>query len=178
MSSTWTVTDQHARFLADAVGESFHMDTLTRMVRFAPAGSVSLELPKVGLVPEPENPYDSNAVIIVLDGQLPAGHLPRALAAEWAPILRAACADIVTTGRLIWHPGTGRSLVGVQVWLPCDPLDFATQSGFDLTGPRWLPDPVHRHEYRYWDGGHWTAKVADGDLQGIDPINKTGGHRV
>lgn len=25
----------------------------------------------------------------------------------------------------------------------------------------WYEDPGHRHEYRYWDGRHWTADVSD-----------------
>jgi hypothetical protein len=27
--------------------------------------------------------------------------------------------------------------------------------------PQWAPDPVGRHEYRYWNGTRWTAQVAD-----------------
>ncbi|MBW3614912.1 MAG: PH domain-containing protein [Actinobacteria bacterium] len=32
----------------------------------------------------------------------------------------------------------------------------------------WQPDPFGRHEVRYWDGGAWTAHVADAGVQGHD----------
>jgi hypothetical protein len=28
--------------------------------------------------------------------------------------------------------------------------------------PQWLPDPTGRHEFRWWDGQHWTGQVASG----------------
>lgn len=34
----------------------------------------------------------------------------------------------------------------------------------------WYPDPTGRHELRYWDGSHWTARVIDGSVPGTDPI--------
>jgi Protein of unknown function (DUF2510) len=34
----------------------------------------------------------------------------------------------------------------------------------------WLPDPRHRHEFRYWDGTTWTDHVSDAGLAGIDPL--------
>lgn len=34
----------------------------------------------------------------------------------------------------------------------------------------WYPDPLHRHERRYWDGSAWTAHVADGQTVGQDPL--------
>jgi hypothetical protein len=33
----------------------------------------------------------------------------------------------------------------------------------------WLPDPESRHQYRYFDGVHWTDYVADNGVQSIDP---------
>jgi uncharacterized RDD family membrane protein YckC len=35
--------------------------------------------------------------------------------------------------------------------------------------PRWAPDPLGRHEYRYWDGGQWTEHVSDNGMAAIDP---------
>jgi HEAT repeat protein len=37
--------------------------------------------------------------------------------------------------------------------------------------PAWYPDPVGRHEYRYWDGAAWTAHVADAGQQSVDPLH-------
>jgi hypothetical protein len=34
----------------------------------------------------------------------------------------------------------------------------------------WHPDPLGRHEHRYWDGTRWTEHVADGGVSGHDPI--------
>ena len=35
--------------------------------------------------------------------------------------------------------------------------------------PRWAPDPLGRHEYRYWDGGQWTEHVSDDGMVAVDP---------
>lgn len=35
----------------------------------------------------------------------------------------------------------------------------------------WHPDPLQRHEYRYWDGAQWTEHVADAGQVGRDPID-------
>ena len=34
----------------------------------------------------------------------------------------------------------------------------------------WAKDPYGRYEQRYWDGVQWTDHVANGSLQGTDPI--------
>lgn len=39
--------------------------------------------------------------------------------------------------------------------------------------PGWYPDPMHRHEVRYFDGSAWTDHVADAGTQQIDPITAT-----
>ena len=39
----------------------------------------------------------------------------------------------------------------------------------------WYPDPVGRHEYRYWDGSKWTDHVSDGGEQGLDPTEPSTG---
>lgn len=35
----------------------------------------------------------------------------------------------------------------------------------------WYPDPLGRHELRWWGGVSWMDTVRDGDLQGVDPID-------
>jgi len=35
--------------------------------------------------------------------------------------------------------------------------------------PRWVPDPLGRHQFRYWDGARWTDHVADDGVVGTDP---------
>lgn len=40
-----------------------------------------------------------------------------------------------------------------------------------ITGhpPNWYPDPLGRHEHRYFDGANWTEHVSDHGRQGVDP---------
>lgn len=35
----------------------------------------------------------------------------------------------------------------------------------------WKADPTGRHEFRYWDGEHWTENVADAGLQERDAVS-------
>lgn len=35
---------------------------------------------------------------------------------------------------------------------------------------QWYPDPMGRHQFRYWDGTQWTAHVADDGRAGQDPL--------
>jgi hypothetical protein len=39
-----------------------------------------------------------------------------------------------------------------------------------MTTPSWQPDPLHRHDYRWWDSQHWTEHVSDHGVAGIDPL--------
>jgi hypothetical protein len=36
--------------------------------------------------------------------------------------------------------------------------------------PSWQPDPLTRHELRYWDGTQWTEHVSDRGTQSRDPL--------
>jgi hypothetical protein len=41
----------------------------------------------------------------------------------------------------------------------------------DQTPPAgWHPDPVGRHQHRYWDGSEWTSHVADDGVTAVDPL--------
>lgn len=33
----------------------------------------------------------------------------------------------------------------------------------------WYPDPLGRHEHRYWDGDKWTEHVSSNGVQAVDP---------
>lgn len=71
----------------DIVGESFHTDNLKALKRKHGDGEL-----QIVLRPEPSNPYDSNAVVVLVDG-LAVGHLARDMAREWQPMLIAAEAE-------------------------------------------------------------------------------------
>lgn len=34
----------------------------------------------------------------------------------------------------------------------------------------WHPDPTGRHQFRYWDGGSWTANVSNHGVTATDPL--------
>ena len=34
----------------------------------------------------------------------------------------------------------------------------------------WHPDPLGRHQLRYWDGARWTEHVGDSGVAGVDPL--------
>lgn len=38
------------------------------------------------------------------------------------------------------------------------------------TAPNWYPDPMGRHEYRWYDGTQWTPQVSNQGVQSLDPI--------
>ncbi len=38
------------------------------------------------------------------------------------------------------------------------------------TPPGWYPDPMGRHEHRWYDGTAWTDHVASGGSQSLDPV--------
>jgi uncharacterized protein YxjI len=39
------------------------------------------------------------------------------------------------------------------------------------TPANWYPDPIGRHELRYWDGSAWTHHVSDHGVTGTDPLD-------
>jgi uncharacterized protein YxjI len=42
----------------------------------------------------------------------------------------------------------------------------------------WYPDPMTRHELRYWDGSNWTEHVSDKGITGTDPLKPKGFDRL
>ncbi|MFI5889771.1 DUF2510 domain-containing protein [Actinoplanes sp. NPDC051513] len=34
----------------------------------------------------------------------------------------------------------------------------------------WQADPTGRYRHRWWDGIRWTDRVANGNVQAIDPL--------
>ncbi len=42
----------------------------------------------------------------------------------------------------------------------------------------WYPDPMTRHELRYWDGSVWTEHVSNKGITGIDPLQPKGFDRL
>jgi len=46
------------------------------------------------------------------------------------------------------------------------------------TPANWYPDPVNRHQLRYWDGANWTEHVSDNGVAAIDPLQPKGLDRL
>lgn len=92
------------------VGESHYQDALTAIVGGKRSESVRIPTHAI-LVPEPDNPYDPNAVAVYIDGRK-VGHLPRPAAQAFAPVGQrlaeqrqvGACSAIITGG---WDRGDG-----------------------------------------------------------------------
>ena len=47
------------------------------------------------------------------------------------------------------------------------------EAGGGIAKPGWYQDPAGRHQYRYWDGGAWTANVADSGQLSTDPLDRS-----
>ena len=50
------------------------------------------------------------------------------------------------------------------------PLGSPSPPTSSAPAPDWYPDPMGRHEYRYWDGTTWTDHVASHGRQSTDPV--------
>lgn len=68
-------------FEFDIVGESHYQAELTRLAGPKTDDGVEVECDAV-LMPEPSNPYDANAVAVLIEGEK-VGYLSRADAARW-----------------------------------------------------------------------------------------------
>lgn len=104
----------------EIVGESFHEDYIRRLHR--KYGDNQFE---IVLVAEPDNRYDRNAVAVYVDGGL-VGHLSKAMAPDWQPMVLAAAAEgYVVAGSAAIYGGTpdkpNRGVFGAAAWAGPDP---------------------------------------------------------
>lgn len=93
----------------EIVGESFHEDYIRALRRRYRDRDF-----EIVLVPEPDNPYDRNAVAVHVDGA-PVGHLSRKMAPAWQPMVAAANAEgfIVAGTASIWGGSPDKPNLGV-----------------------------------------------------------------
>ena len=73
----------------NVVGESFHEADFKRLAaehghKTVPEYGIELTETRAAIVRDPENPYDSNAVAVWIDGRYHVGHLPRDLASQYS----------------------------------------------------------------------------------------------
>lgn len=115
------------------VGESHYQRALRLAARGASAGDdFDHHLPvTVLLVPEPENPWDSNAIrvdVVIVDQTVKVGYLARAMASEYQPeLLKLRNDGAVATcpGRIT---GGGTKFYGIYLHL-CYPEDLRISNG-------------------------------------------------
>jgi hypothetical protein len=50
-------------------------------------------------------------------------------------------------------------------------VDSTADAGAHVQVAGWHPDPVGRHDFRFWSGSAWTKHVSDQGLQTEDPID-------
>lgn len=111
----------------EVVGESFHQETLWALVGGRIVERVRCAIRAV-LEPEPNNPKDRNAVMVLIDGEC-VGHLSREDAAEYVPGIRRLTSNgrVGLAGVIV---GGGQRVDGVGflgVFLDHDPRDFGVR---------------------------------------------------
>ncbi|MBM7783735.1 HIRAN domain-containing protein [Tenggerimyces flavus] len=134
----------------EVVGESNYQDALWSLCGGVPGGERVRHAVVAVLVPEPENPYDENAISVRIESHR-VGYLDRATAASYIGGLRAlvsATRHHVALGGVIVGGGLrtdGLGLLGV--WLDHNPSDFGVRRrAFDPAALRtgfseaWLTD--------------------------------------
>ncbi len=97
-------------YRVDVAGESYYEDALEEVCGGRSSDGAYLTC-VAELVPEPDNPYDANAVAVHIDG-LQVGQLPRKVASSFVPIAQrlaalgvtASCSALVVGG---WDRGDG-----------------------------------------------------------------------
>jgi len=123
----------------EVVGESHYQETLWDVVggrRSEPVRYESVAL----LIPDPENPYDPNAIEVRIDGLL-VGHLSREDAAAYRPglirLMQDNATPLVALHAAIVGGGRRNGRVGyLGVFLDHDPADFGLQPHDVITGQR------------------------------------------
>jgi hypothetical protein len=110
----------------EVVGESFHQENLWLLAGATPGERVEVDIAAV-LVPEPDNPYDHDAVGVWIDG-LKVGHLSRHDASDYQPgllILQERHGAPIALPGVIVGGGSGGNRKGLLgVFLRHDPADF------------------------------------------------------
>jgi hypothetical protein len=110
----------------EVVGELAYQNALWRLCDGTPGDRIHCDIVAV-LVPEPTNPYDTNAIAVQIDGQV-VGYLSRATAQEYLPGLQHLMSRLggyvalrgVIVGGGNYDDGPGR----LGVWLDHDPAEF------------------------------------------------------
>lgn len=146
----------------EVVGDSHYQQALWSSCGLAPGRRVRHDVVAV-LVPEPANPYDENAIRVVIDART-AGYLRRIDAADYLPGLRQLMAEHnahIALAGVIVGGGTRSDGPGfLGVWLEHQRADFGLQPsrGLATTPPQ---RPVATATMRTGFSEAWLTDVDD-----------------
>lgn len=114
----------------EVVGESHYQEALWALCGGTEGDRIRHKIIAV-LVPDPDNPYDPNAISVQIEGNL-VGHLPRDIAAQYLPNLKnlmARCGGYVALEGVIVGGGYRDDGPGrLGVWLDHDQRDFGVST--------------------------------------------------
>ncbi len=144
----------------EIVGEASYQDALWTICRGSLGDQVRHRVVAV-VVPEPDNPYDPNAIAVHVEGDR-VGYLAREDAARYGPGLHGLmerCGGYVALSGVIvgggyYDDGPGR----LGVWLDHDPADFGLRPS-RRTGPAGRPGWPSRG--RPWGNADWVQRGVD-----------------
>jgi hypothetical protein len=116
----------------EVVGESHYQDALWRIVGGRCSERVRYPIAAV-LMPEPDNPYDRNAIQVMIGGEL-VGYLCRVDAAAYRPgllrLMESSLNGLVALEGVICGGGPRPDGIGMLgVFLDHDPADFGLVAG-------------------------------------------------
>lgn len=144
-------------FEVEAVGESNYQDALWRAVRnHEPYERGYRASARATLLPEPSNPYDKNAIQVLIEDRL-VGYLSREEAIDYKSIVGdgISCDSLICGG---FQTSSGRASLGVWLDLPVTHMPAIEQ--VRITGrSAQLGDDVPTHGLH--QGKHYTEYVDD-----------------
>lgn len=152
----------------EVVGEARYQDALWEVCG-ATRGQRVREAIVAVLVPEPDNPYDHNAIAVQIEGHV-VGYLSREDAVGYGPGIRSLMARygaVVALEGVIaggGHRDDGPGYLGV--WLDHDPRDFGLPGREEPALPG---DGFKREHDRAFDR-QWFNQLPDGDRPAIEAL--------
>lgn len=101
----------------EVVGESFHQREIEAVVGVTESGHPIHSTLLAVVQPEPNNPHDKRAIVVMLGG-VPCGHIPRDEQARIRRIFKKLGKDqIVCQARIVGRKGTKEDPYSLGVWL-------------------------------------------------------------
>jgi hypothetical protein len=121
ITATMSYQTGHHGFV-QVVGESHYQETLQQLSQlFATIGRTERVF-TVKLVPEPDNPYDPNAVAVVTEGDAKVGYLSRDVAKSYQKHLLQQPSVVTCPAKLVGGQGSKRSIGVVLDFESVQPL--------------------------------------------------------